>query len=90
MFKGRVLRLFLLITFFWVMFLAVSWLLAKFYLPLVRFLFQDKPLILSDVVTWIGVLIVLLAIIILFKEILYIFFYVESLKSSLPSDNLLL
>lgn len=81
MVKGRVLRLLLLITFFWVTFLATSWLLAKFYLPLVKLLFQDKPLIVSDIATWIGVLVVLLAIIAFFKELLYIFFYVESLKS---------
>ncbi|MCX8176238.1 MAG: hypothetical protein N3E48_03270 [Candidatus Bathyarchaeota archaeon] len=81
MVKGRVLRLLLLITFFWVVFLATSWLLAKFYLPLVKLLFQGKSLITPDVATWIGVLIVLLTIIVLFKELLYIFFYVESLKN---------
>jgi len=82
----RILKITGLMVAFWVVFNGLSFFLARFYMPWIK---ENLPTggIIVDLVIWLGVLITLILILLLFKKLFYILFQLEISKSKIAKNS---
>jgi len=74
----RILRISTLIILFWVIFIGVSWILARLYLPSMKTIVSGITMApVADILIWLGILVVIGVILLFFRELFYSLFRYE-------------